>query len=92
MLRYLHHFHIQLNARSGVRCFEGIFKVNLQNADIITNHIANISANTASSDNDFDFTVNGDLWNKVLEAIRNENEDELKSSLQEVDEDIKKRG
>lgn len=75
-----------------MRCFKRIFKVSIQNAVIITNHIANISANRNSSDNDFDFTVNGDLWNKVLEAIRNENEDELKSSLQEVDEDIKKRG
>ena len=36
--------------------------------------------------------MSGDLWNKVMEAIREENEDKLKSCLQEVDEDIKKRG
>ena len=45
-----------------------------------------------SPDIDFDYTVSGDLWNKVMEAIREENEDKLKSCLQEVDEDIKKRG
>ena len=45
-----------------------------------------------SSDNDFDYTVSGDLWNKVLEAIKDENEDELKFCLQDVDEYIQKRG
>ena len=45
-----------------------------------------------SSDNDFDYTVSSDLWNKVLEAIKDENEDELKFCLQDVDEYIQKRG
>ena len=43
------------------------------------------------SDDDFDFTVSSENWNGVLEAVKNQDEDELKSRLQEVDDDLQKQ-
>ena len=41
------------------------------------------------SDDDFD--VSGEHWNEVLEAVKNQNEGQLKSRLQEVDDVRKQR-
>ena len=41
---------------------------------------------------DFDHTVSGEQWNRVLDAVKNQREDQLKSRLQEVDDDIRKQG
>ncbi|CAB4019283.1 Hypothetical predicted protein, partial [Paramuricea clavata] len=41
---------------------------------------------------DFDYTVSGEQWNRVLDAVKNQREDLLKSRLQEVDNDIRKQG
>jgi hypothetical protein len=43
------------------------------------------------SDDDFDYTVSSEHWNGVLKAVKNQNEDELKSRLQEVDDDVQKQ-
>ena len=43
------------------------------------------------SDDDFDSIVSGEYWNEVLEAVKNQNEDQLKSRLQEVNDDVRKQ-
>ena len=44
-----------------------------------------------ASDDDFDYTVSSKHWNGVLEAVKSQNEDELKSRLQEIDDNIRKQ-
>jgi hypothetical protein len=43
------------------------------------------------SDDDFDYTVSGEHWKDVLEAVKNQNEDQLKSRLHELDSDVQKQ-
>ncbi|XP_028391339.1 helicase with zinc finger domain 2-like isoform X2 [Dendronephthya gigantea] len=40
------------------------------------------------ADDDFDYTVSGKQWSSVLDAVKNENEDELKARLKELDDDV----
>ena len=44
-----------------------------------------------ASDDDFDYTVSSEHWIGVLEAVKSQNEDELKSRLQEIDDNIRKQ-
>ena len=43
------------------------------------------------SDDDFDYNVSGEHWKDVLEAVKSQNEDQLKSRLHELDSDVQKQ-
>ena len=43
------------------------------------------------SDNDFNYTVKGEDWKEVLDAVKNQNEDELKSNLQKMNDEVQKQ-
>ena len=42
-------------------------------------------------DDDFDYTVSGEHWKEVLGAVKSQNEDQLKSLLQELDGEVQKQ-
>ena len=42
-------------------------------------------------DNDFNYTVKGEDWKEVLDAVKNQNEDELKSNLQKMNDNVQKQ-
>ena len=44
------------------------------------------------ADDEFDYTVSCKQWKGVLDAVKNQNEDELKSRLQELDNDVQIQG
>ena len=44
------------------------------------------------ADDEFDYKVSGKQWRAVLNAVKNQNEDELKSHLQELDDDVQVQG
>ena len=40
---------------------------------------------------DFDYIVTAEQWDGVLEAVRNQDQDQLKSQLQKLDDDVRKQ-
>lgn len=50
-----------------------------------------LSNTSEAADDNFDYVVTAEQWNRVLDAIKNQNEDQLKSQLQNVDEVVQKR-
>ena len=50
-----------------------------------------ISSNTSEVPDDFDYAVSAEQWDGVLEAVRNQDEDQLKSQLQKLDDEIQKQ-
>ena len=50
-----------------------------------------LSNTSEAADDNFDYVVTGEQWNMVLDAIKNQNEDQLKSQLQNVDNVFQKQ-
>ena len=50
-----------------------------------------LSNTSEAADDNFDYVVTGEQWNMVLDAIKNQNEDQLKSQLQNVDDVFQKQ-
>lgn len=50
------------------------------------------SNSSEEEDDDFDHTVSSENWSRVLEALRNRNQEDLKSCLQELDDVIQEQG
>ena len=50
-----------------------------------------LSNTSEAADDNFDYVVTGEQWNMVLDAIKNQNEDQLKSQLQSVDDVFQKQ-
>ena len=47
-------------------------------------------SDTEPPDN-FDYVVTAEQWDGVLEAVRNQDQDQLKSQLQKLDDDVRKQ-
>ena len=50
-----------------------------------------VSSNTSEVPDDFDYVVTAEQWSGVLEAVKNQDQDQLKSQLQKVDDDVQKQ-
>ena len=50
-----------------------------------------VSSNTSEVPDDFDYVVTAEQWSGVLEAVKNQDQDQLKSLLQKVDDDVQKQ-
>ena len=48
-------------------------------------------SNTSEVPDDFDYVVTAEQWSGVLEAVKNQDQDQLKSQLQKVDDDVQKQ-
>ena len=47
---------------------------------------------TETDDDDFDYAVSGKDWRGVLDAVKNQDEDELISRLKELDSGVQQQG
>lgn len=54
------------------------------------NNLSDKQAKNAAND-DFDYTVSGERWKGVIMAVRNRSEDQLKSQLLELHNDVQKQ-
>ena len=62
---------------------------NIVNKYLFTGEI--LSNTSEAADDNFDYVVTAEQWNRVLDAIKNQNEGQLKSQLQNVDEVVQKQ-